>query len=285
VHLRHAWARATDMPYNGPMEEFARKRARNDYVLLRLWQMGISGARTPLSDLPDPEYGPRVQDFHAAGIRFTFFCPGIPAPEVWSRCVENMSLIEAVEFVTSTSDLSDIADQLGRFDGAGGPPVHLGKFHSSAHEPKRGSKFAHSVSFGFKWEDRETLLAALRQADPNANIAGVVFQVNLDDDLANRLAQINSWGLDAGLKSVAAIRLANTNPATANFDDEAISKRIGQALEAAEGLENITLQLDTFADIDRGYHPRHGLVDSRSNLRLAGRYLACRHCHGIVRQT
>ena len=77
VHLRHAWARATDMPYNGPMEEFARKRARDDYVLLRLWQMGISKVRTPLRDLTDAEYGPRVHDYHAAGIRFTFFCPGV----------------------------------------------------------------------------------------------------------------------------------------------------------------------------------------------------------------
>jgi hypothetical protein len=264
------------MPYNGPMEEFARKRARNDNVLLRLWQMGISVVRTPLSDLLDPEYGPRVHDFHAAGIRFTFFCPGVPAPGDWSRCVESKSLIETVESVTSTADLSDIADELAKFDGTGGPPVYIGKFHSSAHEPKRGSKFAHSVSFGFKWEDREALLPALLQADRNGNISGVVFQVNLDDDLANRLAQINNWGLDAGLKIMAVIRLANTNPATANFDDEAISKRVSDALQGAEGLENITLQLDTFVDIDRGYHPRHGLIDGRSNFRPAGRCLASR---------
>jgi len=116
-----------------------------------------------------------VQDFHAAGIRFTFFCPGVPAPEIWDQCAKNKGLIEAVEFVTSTNDLSDIAEKISKFDGAGGPPIHIGKFHSSAHEPKRGSKFAHSVSFGFKWEDRETLLPALRQADPDAKISGVVF--------------------------------------------------------------------------------------------------------------
>jgi hypothetical protein len=133
------------------------------------------------------------------------------------------------------------------------------------------------VSFGFKWEDREALLPALRQADPKANISGVVFQVNLEDDLANRFAQLDKWGLDAGLKSVAVIKLADANPAIANFDDEAIAKHIGHALEASEGLENLTLQLDTYTDIDRGYHPRHGLVDGRSNLRQAGVLLANRH--------
>ncbi len=276
VHLRHAWARATDMPYNGPMEEYARKRARDDNVLLRLWQMGISCVRTPLADLLDSEYGPRVKDFHAAGIRFTFFCPGAPEPQLWDACVANKDLIETLEIVTSTADLSDIAGQISKFDGTGGPPVHIGKFHSSAHEPKRGSTFAHSVSFGFKWEDREALLPALRQAGPKANISGVVFQVNLEDELASRFAQLDKWGSDAGLKTVAVIKLADANPAIANFGDEAIAKHIGHALEASEGLENLTLQLDTYTDIDRGYHPRHGLVDGRSNLRQAGRLLANR---------
>ena len=35
----------------------------------------------------------------------------------------------------------------------------------------------------------------------------------------------------------------------------------------------MTLQLDTFADIDRGYHPRYGLLDRRYNFRAAGRML------------
>ena len=91
LHLRHGWARARDLPYNGPMEEFTRKRARNDYALLRLWQMGITRVRTPLSDLFDPEYGPRVQDFHAAGCTFTFFHPGVPDAELWRQCCDPRS--------------------------------------------------------------------------------------------------------------------------------------------------------------------------------------------------
>lgn len=276
VHLRHAWGRAIDMPYNGPMEEFGRKRARDDYVLLRLWQMGLSGVRTPLSDLSDPEYGPRVHDFHAAGMRFTFFCAGVPNAEAWQDCRDNVHLIDTVELVASTSDLSDIAGQLAAFDGAGGPPVHIGKFHSSAHEPKKGSKFAHSVSYGFKWEDRDEMLAGLRAADKNSSVSGVAFQVNLEDELKSRLAEVDGWAAENGLKAVAVIKLADTNPAVATFDDEAIAKRVGKALDVARGLDNLGLQLDTFADMDRAYHPRNGLVDGRSNLRAAGRFLASR---------
>lgn len=276
VHLRHAWGRAIDMPYNGPMEEFRRKRARDDYVLLRLWQMGLTGVRTPLSDLSDPEYGPRIHDFHAAGMRFTFFSAGVPDAEAWQACKDNAHLIDTVEFVASTSDLSDMADQLAAFDGAGGPPVHIGKFHSSAHEPKKGSKFAHSVSYGFKWEDRDDLLAGLRAADKNSAVSGVAFQVNLEDDLKSRLAEIDALAAGNALKAVAVIKLADTNPAVANFDDEAIARRVGEALEVAGGLENLSLQLDTYADMDRAYHPRNGLVDGRRNFRAAGRFLALR---------
>ena len=53
-HLRHDWALARPLPYNGPMEEFSRKIVRNDYLLLRLMQLGISKVRIPLSDLLNP---------------------------------------------------------------------------------------------------------------------------------------------------------------------------------------------------------------------------------------
>lgn len=273
LHLRHGWGRAQDMPYNGPMEEFSRKRARNDYVLLRLWQMGITRVRTPLTDLLDPEYGPRIHDFHAAGIGFTFFCSGIPDAKLWRVCCDNAHLVEAVECVICKSDLSDIAQMLGEFDSDEGPPVYLGKSHTSADEPKHGSKFAHSVSFGFKWEDREVLLPALTRDDRNGSVSGIVFQINLQDDLPKRLGEIDRFAADNKLKAVANIRLAHTSPAIPNFDDDAISTRVGEALDIAPRLQNTALQIDTFADIDRGYHPRNGLVDRRYNLRTAGRLL------------
>ena len=276
VHLRHGWARSMDMPYNGPMEEFSRKRARNDYSLLRLWQMGITRVRTPLCDLASGQYGPRVQDFHAAGCSFTFFCAGVAERAAWEECCRNTHLIDAVEFVTCRADLSDIGDALAGFEPGQGPEIHLGKFHSSADEPKHGSTFAHSVSFGFKWEDRDVLLPALKKADPKGVIKALVFQVNMEDDLAGRLGEIDQFVKDNGLKGVANIRFANVNPAIANFDDRAIAARVGEAADIAPALERTSLQFDTFADIDRGYHPRHGLLDGRYNFRPAGRVLMAR---------
>ena len=61
VHLRHPWAEITDLPYNGPMDEFARKRARNDYTLLTLWELGVRRLRLPISDLIDDPTFTRMQ--------------------------------------------------------------------------------------------------------------------------------------------------------------------------------------------------------------------------------
>ena len=186
-------------------------------------------------------------------------------------------LIDAVEFVTFTADASDVAGDLAALDCAGGPRTYLGKSHSSADEPKQGSKFAHSVSFGFKWEDRQDLLPALKKQQ---SVRGVVFQVNLHDDLPARLSEIERFAEDNELFAAANIRLAHINPAVANFDDAVIAERVAEAIAIAPRLERTNLQLDTFADIDRGYHPRHGLLDRRFNFRAAGRFLMERHMYG-----
>lgn len=274
VHLRHAWARAVDLPYNGPMEEFGRKRARDDYPLLRLWQMGISRVRTPLSDLTDREYGPRIRDWAATGIRFCLFHAGVPSAELWRECKNNASYIDAVEFVSGVGDMSDLAEQLTKFDPDGGPDIHVSKFHSSAHEEKSGSRFAHSVSPGFKWAERDGLLVALKASDRNGSIKGVSFQVNLDDDLVARMSEMNAWAQETGYGIQAIIRLATASPAVPNFDSQAIDERIRLALDAAKSAPLVSLQLDVFSDVDRGYHPRQGLIDRRSNFHPAGQSLA-----------
>jgi hypothetical protein len=47
-----------------------------------------------------------------------------------------------------------------------------------------------------------------------------------------------------------------------------------EALAAVAGERNVQLILDTFADIDRGYFARSGLVDRRYNPKLGSRAVA-----------
>jgi 3',5'-cyclic AMP phosphodiesterase CpdA len=78
VHLRHPWAEETDLPYNGPMDEFHRKRVRNDYTLMALWELGIRKLRVPLHDLAEPFIRERMADLCRIGHRFGVFCFDVP---------------------------------------------------------------------------------------------------------------------------------------------------------------------------------------------------------------
>ena len=70
-----------------------------------------------------------------------------------------------------------------------------------------------------------------------------------------------------GLDLIANLRLANSNPAVSNYDEQAISKVISEAINVSRSARNVILQCDTFEDVDRGYSPRYGLVDRLGNLR------------------
>lgn len=274
--LRHAWATPIDLPYNGPMEEFARKRTRNDYVLMRLQQMGIDHVRVPLSDLADDQIRARMVEFNSTGIRFALFTLGIPSAAELDLIEANRALISQVEFIGATDDLSDLAPDCSRLRAIDGVKFLVGKSHSSKHEPKQGSRFAHSVSSGFKWETRDTVVAALRQLSNAELISGFVIQLNLIDDLEERVDDIEAFAVSNNLQVDVNLRLANANPAIANYDDELIMARVISAAKKAPGLNATTIQIDTFVDVDRGYNPRHGLLDRHYNFRPAGRALACR---------
>jgi Calcineurin-like phosphoesterase len=273
AHLRHAWATPIALPYNGPMEEFSRKRARNDALLMRLWQLGICRLRTPLADLLDPDIRRRIEDFGAAGMRFTFFSLQVPDASTMAA-LQDVAASEALQIVTAKTDLSDIAVGLANLVALSDLGIVVGKLHSSADEPRHGSNFAHSVSFGFKWPERQEAVAALRACDGKGCVTGLAFQINLGDDLAALLAEMEAFGAANELQIWANVRLASENPAIANFDDQSICARVKAAVAVADNLKRTTVEVDTLIDIDRGYHPRHGLLDRRCNFRSAGRWLA-----------
>ena len=276
VPLRHAWATPIDLPFNGPMEEFARKRTRNDYTLMRLKQMGLSRVRVPLTDLLDDEIRARMELYRTAGIRFAVFALGVPDAATREVILQHRDLLDGIEIIGASDDLSDIGASVADLVSLKDLRVLIGKSHSSKHEPKQGSRFAHSVSSGFKWETRDTVLAALRALDGADAVSGLVYQLNLTDDLAGRLEETQAFAVQKGIEIDVNVRLADANPAVANFNDAAIAARVREAARIAPGLNAVRVQIDTFVDVDRGYNPRHGLLDRHYNFRPSGRALALR---------
>jgi len=270
VSLRHAWHESRYLPYNGPMEEFGRKLARNDYGLLRLLQMGIRDVRVPIQDLTSSESRKRIQDFSALGIRFHFFClaeqwtSALLAIEKWSN---NVASIECV--------LSGQPDSLtlSQLDWPQQCPVSISYASSGAHQTNSTTPFAHSVSTGFQWSERSEVFASL-QALPSAHVVeSILFQIPWEADLPAIIDDMSSEFATLPWNCKIYLRLANSNPALANFDDVKIAERIRTALSLLAGNSKLTLYVDTYMDIDRGYSPRHGLIDRLGNLRIIGNEL------------
>ena len=270
LHLRHAWHESVDLPYNGPMEEFSRKRARNDYTFMRLQQMGIRDVRVPLQDVLDQSIRQRMQDYIAQGFRVHGFCPHHRLADLSRATGEHLDLLQTFEIVISSKELLPDPKELAL---TGKLPKILGFASSGAHSSDPTKPFAHSVSSGFDWADHNSLLPHIMDRYTKTDLYGLVFQIRWEENLVETLIQMQSVFEATPFICIANVRLANTNPAVANFDDEAILHRVEQLLSTAESLSCVETQLDTAMDLDRGYSPRYGLIDRLGNLRPAGEWL------------
>ncbi|MEM6548693.1 MAG: metallophosphoesterase [Pseudomonadota bacterium] len=263
-HLRHAWFEARRLPYKGPMEEFSRKLARNDYPLLRLLQLGITTVRIPLSDLEDPEARSRIEDWAACGQRFVFFRIGLPK-EVDVEALRGIGdAAAALEVLATRADLADLGPGLPKAIAYLPVPFWLSKVTTSADGGPLDAPYSHAVSAGFLTAQADLIFASLPGGPP----PGLVFQLPWGTDPAVTIPDLAARCLASGTRLVANVRLSPANPAAANFDDRAIAAHLRKAIDAAEAAGSVTLQCDTFEDVDRGYAPRNGLIDRRGNVRL-----------------
>jgi len=268
VSLRHAWHSSIDLPYNGPMEEFSRKRVRNDYGLLRLLQMGISNARVPLQDLLEESSRLRMQEYRKLGIRFHVYCMVNQLAGAVSSIERYSDLVESIEIVLPSDS------EHWKLEGVDTSrltmPIVLGYAATGAHKANDSKPFAHTVSSGFLWDTHKQDIERIRAASANISIDSVVFQIPWENNLTATLTEMDSAFDSLPWRCQVNLRLSNSNPAIANFDDTAIASRINTALSFVTTSRNIDLTLDTFMDVDRGYSPRHGLIDRHANFRAAG---------------
>lgn len=261
-HLRHDWAGVKSMPYNGPMEEFSRKQARDDYPLLRLKQLGIGRVRTTLKDLETARRRERMDVWFNQDIRFVLLSVGVPDERMRKVLDRHRKLVDALEIAVPdlAPDLANVeVDKV--LDLASRHQLWISKITTSSSNQDPSRPFAHTVSCGALPHEIDAA-ADLIGTLPEDTDAKVVIQVPWGDDPALILAD---WPL-ATDRLVLNIRLAASNPALPNFDEEAILRLLTSLDELRTSNPLLEITLDTFQDFDRGYHPRLGLVDGLSNI-------------------
>ncbi|RMF86124.1 MAG: serine/threonine protein phosphatase [Nitrospinota bacterium] len=278
VYLRHAWAQPVAMPY-GNLDEFVRKKARNDYPLLALGDLGIRRLRIPIGDLLEAETRERMRTLRAQGYAFTVFSIGLPSPRLRETVARYHDLLEAWEVVSTGEPVETLATSLQEIKQAVPIQVFLSQIVTAAttYHGEQGSRFHHFVRHGFRAADA----GALAVLDKVAGcIDGVVFSLPPEEQPWEGIARIRQQASSRGIAPLVHVQMQGSdNPALAHIDDQAIANRVAESVLAAL-VNAVPLFLDTFIDHDRGYHVRHGLLDRRCNPRPA--YQVLRHLQRLL---
>lgn len=273
VHLRHPWAEIVTFPYNGPMDEFLRKRARNDYTLMTLWELGVRKLRVPISDLIEDATRERMQALREMGHEFTVFCFETPSKAAIESLANHPDLVDVLEVVIPWQEAPTTVANIMALETTIPMPITLAKLETSAEKKTEGSRFSHFVSYGFRASELALIEGFL---DARGAIDGFVFRLRFDESPWEVFPRIAEFARGHGVRAAVNVRLASENPAEYNQDDRAIANQVAEALLAAFAIGDCDVFIDTYVDVDRGYFPRHGLFDRRYNPRPASfvyRYL------------
>lgn len=273
VDLRHPWAELTDFPYNYLPDEFNRNRVRNDYPLLALWRLGIRRVRAPLADLLDPGLRQRMADWHASGMHFSLFCLGLPSPPAQEVLANHRHLLERLEIVLPWAQAEAHRQNLRALGRAIGVPLFLSPLRTSGSALgalKQGVYFVRHGLAVAELAQVEEQLEKFAQAEDGDGVRGFAFRAGAGEEPPAVIDAVAEFCAGAGVQGLVHVQLAGDATADAFQDDAWLRGRVVAAQQAAARHPSVAVFLDTFADVDRGYFVRNGLVDRRYNLRAGG---------------
>jgi Icc-related predicted phosphoesterase len=276
VDLRHPWAEIVEIPPMGAVDEFGRKRARNDYPLMALWECGIRKLRVPFQDFEDARIRERMRALRTLGHEFTVYTFDVPSGARRDLLVEHHDAVDAWEVICSWPEVERTLEAVAEVKRKAPLTVLLSKLRTKEDVRRAGSRYYHTIDHGFALTESKNIRALIATGDVPSLIDGVVYQVARDASPWTEVREIAAVASELGLRAAVYIRMASTNPAEVFRDDVRNANRLAEALAAAmtchgRGRPVVDVFIDTFADIDRGYFIRNGLVDRRFNPRLGGR--------------
>lgn len=267
--LRQTWSEVLEIPPSGGLDEFIRKPVRNDYPLMALWEMGVKKLRVPLHDLQDDYVRERMAVLQQHGHEFTVFSFGLLNETERDCLLQHQALLSSWELAYASQDLDKVAGQLRSLKPVLDLPVYLSRLHTHADVKQNGDRYFHVINHGFKLDDQSRMQEVLDGCDLRGVIAGFVLRIGLNQSPADAVAAAAEMAATMEMRCSLHLRLAGENPAEANYDDGAIARRIASSLIAAKAQNRVDVFVDTFADNDRGYFVKNGVVDRRYNPRSA----------------
>ncbi|MCP3971012.1 MAG: hypothetical protein GY717_11995, partial [Rhodobacteraceae bacterium] len=270
LYLRQPWCDSVDIPTPWGLDAFRRKRIRNDYPLMALWEMGVRDLRVPLDDLADPETGTRMAELADLGHRFTAYSYGLPQGAAAEALKTNGDTLVAWEVIAPVASLVDLLAPMAALKGS--TPIVF-----NAH---RALVEAFSSSHGLRVDERGAVEALLALDGAREVIDGLVFGVAWQEALAPAIAAIRRCVGGFDVRAAVHVQFAHRKQLDRDETERHDANRIAEAVVGALASDDMTVYLDNFTGIDRGYYFSGGLVDRLYNP-LAGAGIV-RHLHAAL---
>ncbi|MGK7752069.1 MULTISPECIES: metallophosphoesterase family protein [unclassified Roseovarius] len=271
VDMRHAWAEELAVAPSGAVDEFRRKRARNDYPVMALWEMGLQGLRVPIQDLCDPRVRRRMELMSRLGHRFQVYLYGMPDAAEREALADHAALVDRLELVLNWEEIVDLISEIEALKADTGLQIVLSRVNRKDGAKHIGSRFNHLISHGFTLAEMDELQAFMTRHPDLIDCAQFTIPRSASPwQSARRLA---TFAKDTRTAPVLYVKSTEASPAEIYEDEVANAQRFAEAAMAAIGF-GLDVVLDTMDDADRGYFTRTGLVDRRFNPRLAGELLS-----------
>jgi hypothetical protein len=273
VDMRRSWAEELDIAPSGAVDEFRRKRARNDYPVMALWEMGLRAMRVPAQDLIDARVRRRMELMADVGHTFQVYFYGLPDQPLIDLLARYRRLVRVFEVVINWEDAAKACEAIRDLKKAAGIDVCLSRVNRKDAAKYGGNRYNHLISHGFSLGEIDEVEALLAAQDPDRAISEVLIAVPRETCPWLAVAQADEVAVTLARRVCLYVKSSASSPAEAFVDDNANAVRMITAAMAALSARSTTVILDTFTDADRGYFVRTGLVDRRYNPRLAARLL------------
>lgn len=265
--LRQPWAEVVEIPPSGGLDEFARKIVRNDYPLLALWEMGVRKVRIPFQDLLIGRKRERMEDLRHLGMEFTIFSYQVPQG-LSAALREHGDLVSAWELAVPPEEIDGTLEQLRPFRVKSDVGIYLSRLRSKEDMETDGQRYYHVINHGYVAGEKDIISKLTSLNSFREVVDGLVFRIPRERACWEEIIAIGELAHDLEINAAVHARLATSNPAAEACDDLANGNRIAEALAATLTQPHLNVYLDTFADVDRGYFVRTGVVDRRYNPRL-----------------
>ena len=284
LDLRQPWAEVVEITATGAVDEFERKKVRNDYPLLALWEMGVRTLRVPFQDLEDAGVRERMRLLRHMGHRFIVYTFDVPRGRTRDLLIEHHDVVDTWEVVALWPDVARILEGIAEIKGKAPLAVSLSRLRGKDHAHPGGGRFYHFIDHGFVPSEREAIEQLVLMGARDV-VDGVTYRILRQDSPWRAIGSAAEIVAAAGLRATVVVRMASQNPAQAFNDDLANANRVAEALAAAmaQSTRGVAVVIDGFADIDRGYFVRTGLVDRRWNPRLGAHVV--RNLYGALNET